>query len=102
MARYQTPRSQDPAPTSVRQITMTPSVDELSEDLSHVLHTPTIAFGTPIVKFIESCLRLQHDGIPFVITGIPLDDDESPFSINEDWLLKLIGEYTYRRVLKWR
>ena len=64
-------------------------VDELLEDPTRFLPVPAIASDTPIVQLIESCLRWQSAGVPFVIKGIPLDDFESPFLYTEDWLARL-------------
>jgi len=60
-------------------------VDELLEDSTRFLSVPTIPFETPIVALLESCLRWQSDGMPFVIKGIPLDGLESPFLRTDGW-----------------
>ena len=73
------------------QNSMASSVDELSEDPNHVVPVPTISFDTPIVELVESCLRWQSSGTPFVIKGIPLDGQGSTFSGKQDWLAKLTG-----------
>ena len=74
-------------------------VDELLGDPSNFLPVSTIAFNTPIISLVESCLRFQWSGVPFVIKGIPLDGPESPFLGAEDWLARLpwpLREYAQR------
>lgn len=73
-------------------------VDELLLDQSRFSPLPTIAYDTPIVPLIESCLRWQSEGIPFVIKGVRLEGRESPFLNARGWQAKLprpLGEYTW-------
>lgn len=80
-------------------MTTTIDVDELLEHPTNFLPLPTIAFETKIVPLIESCIRWQSEGVPFVIKGIPLDGYESPFLVTQDWLARLApspGKYTRR------
>lgn len=95
----------DPLPNSALEMSTpetlnmdepTIDVDTLLLDPSRFLQVPTISCETPIVALVESCLRWQSGGVPFVIKGVRLDGRESPFLSTEDWQVRLprsLGEH---------
>ena len=75
------------------------SIDDIDSILStedSFCAAPTIPFTSPVEDIIRVAIEHSESGVPFVITGFPLvEDEQSPFRQQTEWMESM---YTSRGV----